>query len=443
MMCSSLWLGLGLSVMLLASFSSVNAAPNLVCFYDSQGFQRQGLAQFTMTDVELALQFCTHIVYGYAGVNADNSELQSINKRLDYEQRHLAQITALKDRYPHIKFLLSVGGDADQNEGNQYIKLLESGQQGHRRFIESARDVVRRFNFDGLDLALQLPRNKPRKVHGDVGSAWKSFKKFFTGDYIVDEDSETHKAQLTALIKDLSSAFKDNNLLLSLTVLPNVNSSWYYDAPAIAPSLDFINLGTFDFLTPQRNPEEADFSAPLYEAFGQNRLGHYNVNFQLEHWLLQRVPANKLNIGIATYGRAWKLSSGSGDTGMPVVTATEGAAPAGRQSKKEGMLNWAEICQLMPNPSNTNAKGADAPVRRVLDPTKRYGSYAFRAADSNGEHGLWISYDDPDSASSKASYVRSKNLGGVALFDLTQDDFRGQCTTDRFPMLRAIKYRLL
>ncbi|XP_052854490.1 chitinase-like protein Idgf2 [Drosophila gunungcola] len=421
----------------------VNAAPNLVCFYDSQGFQRQGLAQFSMTDMELSLQWCTHLIYGYAGVNADNFEMQSINKRLDLEQRHLAQVTSLKDRYPHIKFFLSVGGDADLNDGNQYIKLLESGQQGHKRFIESARDIVRRYNFDGLDLALQLPRNKPRKVHGDVGSAWKSFKKFFTGDFIVDTESETHKGQLTSLIKDLNAALKQNDLLLSLTVLPNVNSSWYYDAPSIAPSLDLINLGTFDFLTPQRNPEEADFSAPLYEAIGQNRLGHYNVNFQLEHWLLQRVPANKLHIGIATYGKSWKMTKDSGDSGMPVVTATQGAAPAGPQSKKEGLLNWAEICQLMPNPSNLNARGPSAPVKRVLDPTKRYGSYAFRAADENGDHGLWISYDDPDSASSKAQYARVRNLGGVALFDLTQDDFRGQCTNDRFPMLRAIKFRLL
>ncbi|KAI8041948.1 hypothetical protein M5D96_003244 [Drosophila gunungcola] len=387
--------------------------------YDDFRGQCNGLAQFSMTDMELSLQWCTHLIYGYAGVNADNFEMQSINKRLDLEQRHLAQVTSLKDRYPHIKFFLSVGGDADLNDGNQ------------------------RYNFDGLDLALQLPRNKPRKVHGDVGSAWKSFKKFFTGDFIVDTESETHKGQLTSLIKDLNAALKQNDLLLSLTVLPNVNSSWYYDAPSIAPSLDLINLGTFDFLTPQRNPEEADFSAPLYEAIGQNRLGHYNVNFQLEHWLLQRVPANKLHIGIATYGKSWKMTKDSGDSGMPVVTATQGAAPAGPQSKKEGLLNWAEICQLMPNPSNLNARGPSAPVKRVLDPTKRYGSYAFRAADENGDHGLWISYDDPDSASSKAQYARVRNLGGVALFDLTQDDFRGQCTNDRFPMLRAIKFRLL
>ncbi|ALC40013.1 Idgf3, partial [Drosophila busckii] len=453
----SLWLGLAMSLLL---SPLINAAPNLVCYYDSRGFERQGLGQFSLTDMELALQFCTHVIYGYAGIHAETYELQSLNQPLDFERRHFSQVTALKEKYPYVKFLLSVGGDRDVVHDEKYINLLEAGAQSQRRFIESARDVVRRFNFDGLDLAFQLPRNKPRKVHSDVGMAWKSFKKLFTGDFVVDTNSEQHKTQMTELVRDLSSAFKANDLLVSLTVLPNVNSSCkstavevhplcltysllgYFDAPAIASKVDFINLGTFDFLTPARNPEEADFTSPLYEAYG-NRLAHYNVNFQMEHWLLQRVPASKLNIGIGSFGRAWKLTSDSGTTGEPIVQATNGPAPAGAQSKTDGLLNWAEVCQLLPNPSNMHNKGALAPLKRVADPNRRFGSYAYRAADENGEFGMWVSYEDPETASSKAQYVRAKNLGGVALFDLTLDDFRGQCTGDRFPMLRAIKYRLL
>lgn len=171
------------------------------------------------------MQFCTHVIYGYAGIHADTYEMQSLNQPLDYERRHFAQVTALKEKYPYVKFLLSVGGDRDLEKEEKYVKLLEAGVQSQRRFIESARDVVRRFNFDGLDLAFQMPRNKPRKVHSNAGSAWKSFKKLFTGDFIVDTDADTHKSQMTELIKELSSAFKANDLLLSLTVLPNVNSS--------------------------------------------------------------------------------------------------------------------------------------------------------------------------------------------------------------------------
>lgn len=218
------------------------------------------------------------------------------------------------------------------------------------------------------------------------------------------------------------------------------NPSGYFDGPAIAHQVDLINLATFDFVTPIRNPEEADYTAPLYDTFGQNRLTHYNVNFQVDHWLRNQVPANKINVGIATYGRAWKLTPESGSSGIPLVASTKGPAPAGPQSETPGQLNWSEICQLLSNSSNINDKGPDAPLRRVSDTTNEYGTYAFRTPDKNGDHGLWVSYEDPDTAASKAKYVRAKNLGGVALFDLTQDDFRGQCTGVQFPMLRAIKY---
>lgn len=87
-------------------------------------------------------------------------------------------------------------------------------------------------------------------------------------------------------------------------------------------------------------------------------------------------------------------------------------------------------------------KGENAPIRKVGDPTKRYGSYGFRLPDKDGNFGLWIGYEDADTAGNKAAYVRAKNLGGVAIFDLTLDDLRGSCSGDKFPILRAARYRL-
>lgn len=34
------------------------------------------------------------------------------------------------------------------------------------------------------------------------------------------------------------------------------------------------------------------------------------------------------------------------------------------------------------------------------------GTYAFRLPDENGDPGLWISYEDPDTAGQKAAYVK-------------------------------------
>lgn len=106
-------------------------------------------------------------------------------------------------------------------------------------------------------------------------------------------------------------------------------------------------------------------------------------------------------------------------------------------------MGYAEICQKLTNPQNKDLKGENAPLKKVGDPSKRYGSYAYRLPDSSGANGLWVGYEDPDTAGNKAAYARAKNLGGVAIFDLTLDDFRGACSGDKFPILRAARNRLM
>lgn len=48
--------------------------------------------------------------------------------------------------------------------------------------------------------------------------------------------------------------------------------------------------------------------------------------------------------------------------------------------------------------------------------------------DENGSNGLWIGFEDPETAQAKANYIASKNLGGASIMNLDTDDFRGVCT---------------
>lgn len=217
----------------------------------------------------------------------------------------------------------------------------------------------------------------------------------------------------------------------------------YFDVPAVSGFADFINLEAYDFLTPERNPEEADYTAPLYPLNEQNRLPHYNAEYQISYWLQHNCPANKIVLGMASYGRAWKLTADSATSGgAPVVPKTDGGAEPGMQSQTRGLLSWPEICIKLPRPENLYLKGAEAPLTRVTDPTKRYGTYAVRLPDTNGDHGIWVSYVDAESAGNIASFVHAKQLGGLSINDLSYDDFRGLCNGDKYPLLRAAKYRL-
>ena len=37
----------------------------------------------------------------------------------------------------------------------------------------------------------------------------------------------------------------------------------------MAPNIDAVHLFTFDQKTPERNPQEADYPAPIYESYGR------------------------------------------------------------------------------------------------------------------------------------------------------------------------------
>lgn len=220
-----------------------------------------------------------------------------------------------------------------------------------------------------------------------------------------------------------------------------MNSSLYLDVPAVINNIDWVTLAAFDVQTPQRNKKEADYPAPLYPLSERNP--ELNADYQVTSLIGRGVPASKIVLGIPTFGRVWSIAEGVTSTGVPPIVEAGGPFPEGIQSKQEGLLAHPEICTKLTNPQNKDMKGENAPIRKVGDPTKRYGTYGYRLPDKDGLYGLWAGYEDPDTAGNKAAYVRAKNLGGVAIFDLTLDDFRGTCSGDKFPILRAARYRLM
>ncbi|XP_008472479.1 SRSF protein kinase 1-like, partial [Diaphorina citri] len=57
----------------------------------------------------------------------------------------------------------------------------------------------------------------------------------------------------------------------------------YFDMPSITQHVDLITLHAYDFRTPQRNYEDADYSAPLYFAHGRQE--HQNANYMVK-WFI-------------------------------------------------------------------------------------------------------------------------------------------------------------
>lgn len=148
--------------------------------------------------------------------------------------------------------------------------------------MNSAHTLIKTYGFDGIDLAWEFPTTKPKKIRSKLGSFWHKVKKVVAGESVTDEKAAEHKEQFTALVREVKNVFRHDGLMVTLSVLPNVNSSAYFDTRALMQHLDFVNLWGFDYYNPERNPKEADYPAPLYELI--DRKNYENGDSLVRTW---------------------------------------------------------------------------------------------------------------------------------------------------------------
>ncbi|XP_015600167.1 chitinase-like protein EN03 [Cephus cinctus] len=407
----------------------------VVCYWNSTSFERSGPGKFQVDDLRPALSLCTHLVYGFAGINADTLEVVPLNPNLDTGAGYAfyRMVPQLKRSFPDLKVYLSVGGNADPYESTHKYLLVTETSENRRKFINSVEKIFNDYEFDGIDLAWQFPTVKVKKNRGTFSSLWHGIKKTFGYGKFKDDKEVEHRDGFTLLVRDLKTALRPKFKDVTVTVLPHVNASIYYDARLLAPNIDTVHLWSFDQKTPERNPKEADYPAPIYESYG--RVQEDNINNQVRYWLEHGTPGSKIVVGVPTFARTWKLTSDSQISGVPPIT-TDGPGAEGPHTGIPGLLSYAEVCSRL-------TESAVGRLRRVNDPSKKYGSYAYEPYNSDaGTDGIWVGYESPDTAGNKAAYAKAKGLGGVAIVDISLDDFRGICTGDKFPIVRAAKYKL-
>ncbi|MCY5962241.1 glycosyl hydrolase family 18 protein, partial [Salmonella enterica subsp. enterica serovar 1,4,[5],12:i:-] len=130
-----------------------------------------------------------------------------------------------------------------------------------------------------------------------IGSIWHKIKKTFGAG--VDSKATEHRDQFVALLREMKAQLRPDNKILTIGVLPHVNSTTYMDVRSIMPFVDMVNLWTVDFRTPDRSPDKADYAHPL--TYMYPRLPHQNTEAVVRHWLDNGAEPAKLNLGVATW----------------------------------------------------------------------------------------------------------------------------------------------
>lgn len=142
-----------------------------------------------------------------------------------------------------------------------------------------------------------------------------------------------------------------------------------------------------------------------------------NQDWSVNYWIQQGCPPDKIVLGLAAYGRSFKLKDSNSNGIFSRTFANPGIG--GNFTKTSGHLSFFEICQIKKEP-NWN--------KIWLPKSKAF--YMYNKDD-------WVSYDDLESFRLKTAYIVAKKLGGVFIWSIDMDDFTGKfCGLGSFPLIK-------
>ncbi|XP_055531989.1 chitinase-3-like protein 1 [Wyeomyia smithii] len=367
------------------------AEKNVVCYYGSWSSYRHGNGQFVVDRIDPLL--CTHLIYSFVGVNA-NGTVRVLDPWLDLEDNWglatMKKFTSLKKINTNLKTLVAVGG---WNVGSETFSDVAQNAVLRARFAQDAAEFCVRHEFDGLDVDWEYPAQRD-------------------GDPMVDRDNFVH------LLSDLRQELSKRGLLLTAAVAAaETSASISYNIPEISKYLDFINLMTYDLHGPWEattGHHAALHAGPNDVTVAQQQL---NVESCVMFWLAAGAPAEKLNLGVAFYGRTFTLRSASENH---IGALSSGPGQGGLYSQELGFLGYNEICEKLLTDRWYFKWDEDQQV-----------PYAFSGNQ-------WVGFDNAESLTLKCDLVNLHGLAGAMVWSIETDDFNGRCG-DKFGLLGALR----
>lgn len=301
----------------------------------------------------------TQINYSFALIKdgkVSGSHWHSINAFKEYINRH-----------PGILPVMAVGG-----WGADGFSQAAATESSRTAFVESAVDLMQEHGFLGIDIDWEYPGYSVAGI----------------------ESSKDDPDNLLLLIKALRSAFDGLTLqdgvkrFISIAVGGSKQYADKLNCEAVGQLVDQVNVMTYDLRGFEKvtghhtglYPEEED-------------IDEVSAATAIEAFQAAGIPKEKLMIGAAFYGRAWRSVKSTENNGLGQKAGTSGNKSYGYDAI-ETMVS-------------------DGSYTRYWD-DKAMAPYLF-----NGK--TFISYEDEESITAKGAYAKANGLMGVMFWEYGHD----------------------
>ena len=237
--------------------------------------------------------------------------------------------------------------------------------------VKSIRDLVAKYNYDGIDLDFEKFYAK-----GETRANWVAMK-----------------PNWVSFIKELSTALHADGKLLSVTTPPDFDpatkraGNWVYAWGEIGPLIDRLRIMAYDYSTTTAGP-----------------IGPLDWTEDAVKYAISQMPASKVFVGIPGYGRDW-------------ITKVDGTCPAAFTASivvgGKAALAMRDAINL-PATYGGAAKYNTTYAENSYVYKKTYIDPANSAISCTATRSVW--YPDERSYAARAALVGKYRLGGVAVW---------------------------
>ena len=357
----------------------------------------------------------THINYAFVGINPDTLEVEVYDPWASQEivysgeswdteyKGNLGMLYKLKQSYPDVKILISVGGWTKSHGFHAAAKDEDSRKKAAASLVA----FMKQYHLDGIDIDWEYPgvsRDKDTSDEFDKGAPGGiEDKQNFTLFLKAIREKLDEEGELDGVHYELTAAIGCGYDKIELTE-PGEYSQY----------LDALNLMSYDMHGAFE--KEIGHQAPLYANVEHDNHSaevneKYNVDWAVNKLIEEGVSPSKIVIGIPFYSRGWNDVEGGwdvdGDGRSDGMFGTGGSGLAG---------TWGA--------------GGQSPYFKIKELEGTSGWEKFRDETSKA---CWLynpslkqlyTYDDQTTVKQKVNYINDKGLGGAMFWEIDGDDWK-------------------